>query len=51
MLADVIYYWTMTSFIALDGVTLFFGLIDVTKTCKPMQHSLSIGGSSPVQWR
>ena len=30
MIADVICYWTMTSFMALDGVTSFLRLKDVT---------------------
>ena len=51
MLADVICYWKMTAFMALDDVTSFLRWIDVTNTCKRMQHSLSIGGSSSVQWR
>ena len=46
MLADVICYWKMTSFMALDGVTSFQRLKDVTKTRKQMRRSLSIGGSS-----
>ena len=46
MLADVICYWKMTSFMTLDGVTLFLRLIVVTNTCKRMRRSLSIGGSS-----
>ena len=41
----------MTSFTALDGVTSFLRLKDVTITCKRMRRSLSIGGSSSVQWR
>ena len=41
----------MTSYIALDGVTSFLRLKDVTITCKRMRRSLSIGGSSSVQWR
>ena len=40
----------MTSLIALDGVTSFLRLKDVTITCKGMRHSLRIGGSSSVQW-
>ena len=36
---------------ALDGVTSFLRLNDVTTTCKLMRRSLSIGGSSSVQWR
>ena len=46
MLADVICYWKMTSFMALDGVTSFQRLKDVTKTRKQMRRSLSIGGSA-----
>ena len=30
MIADVICYWKMTSFVALDGVTSFLHLKDVT---------------------
>ena len=41
----------MTSFMALDGVTSFFRLKDITITCKRMRRSLSIGGSSSLQWR
>ena len=41
----------MTSFMALDGVTSFLRLKDVTITCKCMRRSLRIGGSSSVQWR
>ena len=44
-------HWKMTSFMALDGVTSFLRLKDVTITCKRMRRSLSIGGSSLVQWR
>ena len=51
MLADVICYWKMTSFMTLFGVASFFRLKDVTNTCKHMQRSLSIGGRSSVQWR
>ena len=50
-IADVICYWKMTSFMVLDGVTSFLLLKDVTNTCKYMRRSLSIGGSSSVQWR
>ena len=35
----------MTSLIALDGVTSFLRLKDVTITCKGMRRSLRIGGS------
>ena len=51
MLADVICYWKMTSFVTLDSVTSFLRLKDVTNTCKCMRRSLSIGESSLVQWR
>ena len=51
MLADVIRHCKMTSFMALDGVTSFLRLKYVTITCKRMRRSLSIGGSSSVQWR
>ena len=49
MLADVICYWKMTSFMVLDGVTSFLRLKDVTNAPKRMQRSLSIGRSSSVQ--
>ena len=49
MIADVISYWKMTSFMALDGVTSFLRMKDVTNTCKRMRRGLSIGGSSSVQ--
>ena len=39
----------MPSFMALDGVTSFSRLKDVTNTRKRMRRSLSIGGSSSVQ--
>ena len=51
MIADVICNWKMTSFMALDGVTSFLRLKDVTNTCKGMRSGLSIGGSSSVQRR
>ena len=51
MLADVISYWKMTSFMALDGVMSFLGLKDITNTRKQMRRCLSICGSSPVRWR
>ena len=41
----------MTSLMSLDGVTSFLRLKDVTISCKRMRRSLSIGGSSSVQWR
>ena len=49
LIADVIRYWKMTSFMALDGVTSFLRLKDVKKTCKRMRRGLSIGGSSSSQ--
>ena len=51
MLADVICYWKVTSFMTLDGVTSFLRVKDVTNTYKRVRRSLSIGGSSSVQWR
>ena len=36
---------------ALDGVTSFLSLKDVTITCKHLRRGLSIGGSSSVQRR
>ena len=51
MLADVICYCKMTSFMALDGVTSFLRLKDVTNTYTRLQRSLTIGGDSSVQWR
>ena len=51
MLADVICYWKMTSFMTLDGVASYLSLKDVTNTCKRIRRSLSIGGSYSVQWR
>ena len=41
----------MTSFMALDSVTSFLRLKEVTITRKRMQRSLSVVGSSSVQWR
>ena len=51
VLADVICYWKMMSFMPLDGVTVFLSLKDVTNTRKQVRRSLSIGGSPSVQWR
>ena len=34
MIADVICYWENASLMALDGVTSFLRLKDVTNTCK-----------------
>ena len=44
MLADIIYYWKVTSYMALDGVMSFLRLKEVTKTRQRMRRSLSIGG-------
>ena len=41
----------MTSYMALDGVTSFLRLENVTNTCKRMRRGLSIGGSPSVQRR
>ena len=38
MLADVIFYGKMASFMALNGVTSFLRLEDVTNTRKRMRH-------------
>ena len=46
MIADVICYWKMTSFMALDGITSFLRLKRVTNTCKRMRRGVSIGESS-----
>ena len=51
MIADVICYWKMTSFMALDGVTSLLRSKGVTNTCKRMRRGLSIGGSSSMQRR
>ena len=51
MPADVICSWKMTSLVPLDGVPSYLRLKDVTNTRKRMRRSLSIGGSSSVQWR
>ena len=52
MLADVICYWKMTSFMASDGVTPILRK-DVTNTHKRMRRirSQRIGGRSSVLWR
>ena len=39
----------MTSVMALDGITSFLRLKDVTNTCKRMRHSLTIGRISSLQ--
>ena len=46
VIADVICYLENTSLMALDSVTSFLRLKDVTNTSKRMRHGLSIGGSS-----
>ena len=51
MLAYIICYWKMTSFMVLDSITSFLRLKGVTNTGKRMGHGLSIGGSSSVLWR
>ena len=38
MLADIICYYKMTSFMALDGVTPFLRLKYLTNTCKPKRY-------------
>ena len=48
MLADVTWYWKMTSIMALGGVTSFLRLKDITNTGKRMRPSLSIGWSCSV---
>ena len=44
-------HWKMMSFMALDGVTSFLRLKNVTISCKRMRRSQRIGGSSSVQCR
>ena len=44
MLADVICYWKMMSFMTLEDVMSFLRLKDITNTCKRMRRSLSIDG-------
>ena len=39
----------MTSSMALDGVTSFLRVKDVTITCKRMRHRPTIGGNYSVQ--
>ena len=51
MLADMICYCKMTSFMPLDVETSYLSLNHITNRGKGMQHSLSIGRSSSVQWR
>ena len=47
MLADVICYWKMMSFMALDGVTSFLRLKDVTNTCTSADPEGGGTGSRP----
>ena len=49
MIADVIDYCKMTSVMAVDGVTSFLRLKDVTNTCKCIRHSPTIGVNSSLQ--
>ena len=39
MLSDIICYWKMMSYMALDGMISFLRLVDITNTCKHMQHT------------
>ena len=48
MIADVICYWKMTAVMALDVVSSFLRLKDVTNTCKRMQRGVRIGERSSV---
>ena len=48
-LGDVICYCKMTSVMALDGVTSFIRLKDVTSTCNRIRHSSTIGRNLSVQ--
>ena len=50
MLADVICCCKIMSAMALEGVTAFLCLKEVTNTSKRMQHSPTFGGDSSVQW-
>ena len=50
MLADVIYCCKMMSVVALDSVTWFLHLKDVTNACKCIQHSQAIGSNYSVDW-
>ena len=47
MLADVICDWKMMSFMALDGVTSFLRLKDVTNTCTSADPEGGTGGPDP----
>ena len=48
-LADVNCHCKMMSVMALEGVTSFLYLKDITNTCKRMRHSPTIGRISSVQ--
>ena len=50
-LTDENCYCKMASIVALDDVTSFLRLKDVTYSCKRMRHIPTIGGISSVQWR
>ena len=43
--SDVTCYCKMTSVVALDAVTSYLRLNDVTYSCKRMRHSPTIGGN------
>ena len=45
MLADIICYWKMMSFMALDGVMSFLRLKDVTNTCTSADPEGGGGGT------
>ena len=49
VLTDIKCYCKMTSVMALDGVTLFLRLKDVTNTCECMRHSLTIGNGGKLE--
>ena len=47
--AAILFYCKMKSVMALESVTSFLSLKDVTNTCKCMRHSPTIGRNSSVQ--
>ena len=49
-LADFFCYCKVMSVMALDSVTSFSCLKEVTNTSKRMRHSPTIGGNSSVHW-
>ena len=49
MIAEVICYCKMTSFMAIDGIMSVLRLKNDTNTCKSMRRSLGTGGSSSLQ--